>query len=390
MSSTPKTKWIVGVTGFLASILGIAIWLTGVPSLPDLLGRRRGVPLESTRLLALMEDCSQRFGGWCTTGNIQPVLRAGANPNVRNDAGVPVLALAMFSNVEPAVISLLVDSGADVNAVDNSGRTCLISAEECQGSHAPQYVGILLRAGAQVNVPDRQGWTPLMFAAYHHNIAFARTMLASGADPNMRNCDGRTAFDIAEKEYRSLQAKGYFDLATPLSPLIAELRRITLATSAHAEEGSDRPPVPFIAHNVCPGEGCNFGSRITQLRLDVFEREGDASRVTFTLQPYETYEALRGDVYVTRPGIVEVTKPVFHDSSSEPLFQPGNTVYVLTQYGEGFVDVWYKGHVHHITDFWAMPGDKPGDFKGILRQAPQSTWWVYIRSASGDYGWIRQ
>ena len=88
------------------------------------------------------------------------------------------------------------DLGADINSVDNTGRTTLIEA--VFGGHL-DTVQELLERGANVNAQDADGWTALMEAASKGRIDVARTLLVHGADARLKNKNGWTALRVTSK-----------------------------------------------------------------------------------------------------------------------------------------------------------------------------------------------
>ena len=88
------------------------------------------------------------------------------------------------------------DLGAEINAVDDTGRTTLIEA--VFGGHM-DTVEELLNRGANVNAQDGDGWTALMEAASKGRADFVRTLLAHGADARLRNKNGWTALRTTAK-----------------------------------------------------------------------------------------------------------------------------------------------------------------------------------------------
>lgn len=86
------------------------------------------------------------------------LLQRGANPNVRNNAGITPLQLA-----------------TQLGFIEG--------AEE------------LIEKGAQVNVADSQGETPLIAAVHQRNVEMVRRLLEEGADPDRNDNSGRSARD---------------------------------------------------------------------------------------------------------------------------------------------------------------------------------------------------
>ncbi len=60
-------------------------------------------------------------------------------------------------------------------------------------------VAYLLQEGAQVDAVDNSGETPLMVAARKGNAQIARLLLDKGADPSIRNKGGKTAHALAKE-----------------------------------------------------------------------------------------------------------------------------------------------------------------------------------------------
>ena len=82
----------------------------------------------------------------------------GANVNAKNDEGIAPLHLAAW----PRMVELLVSRGADVDVLDETGRTPLIvHAEEAE--HCDVMMA-LLRRGADADAADDDGNTALSIA----------------------------------------------------------------------------------------------------------------------------------------------------------------------------------------------------------------------------------
>src|SRR5215467_9476908 len=93
---------------------------------------------------------------------VRQLLKAGANPNVRNKLDATPLAEAAFhSNSE--IIKALLDAGADPNAPGADGQTPLMLLARGTNVAAAK---LLLKKGANPNAIEAQrGQTALMWAA---------------------------------------------------------------------------------------------------------------------------------------------------------------------------------------------------------------------------------
>jgi ankyrin repeat protein len=89
----------------------------------------------------------------------------------------------MWAASDPKKVRLLLDHGADVNKVANSGRTALIIASYTNPS--AEVVRMLIAKGANVNGMDARKVTPLYGATFSGDTATIKLLLDAGADPNI-------------------------------------------------------------------------------------------------------------------------------------------------------------------------------------------------------------
>lgn len=110
------------------------------------------------------------------------------------NSGISPLMYAL-KNRNFAVIKMLLDNGADVNAHDSSGNTVLMYA--CRFNADKDIVKMLIRYGANVNARDNNWKSVLMYASQNDNIEILKILIQSGANVNAKMEDGTTALIIA-------------------------------------------------------------------------------------------------------------------------------------------------------------------------------------------------
>ena len=137
-----------------------------------LLGRAGAQDKAGNNAAALFEAVLQK-----DPVRVEEALRLGANPNARDDRGVPPLVYATRLG-HPGIVQALIRAGADINANPEHGTTPLISA--ISGGNV-ETVKALLAAGARIDQPDRLHRTPLQEASSWKRGEITRLLLDSSA-----------------------------------------------------------------------------------------------------------------------------------------------------------------------------------------------------------------
>ena len=129
-------------------------------------------------------------------------LRLGGDPNHQglwSDRAPALHQWALLAHVD--AVKLLLDYGADVNILDDYGRSALKYAAGAlnwaETSKAKQVVKLIIQAGADVNVKSTLGFTSLMWAARAGNLEITKLLIEKGANVHDTDNDNNSALHYA-------------------------------------------------------------------------------------------------------------------------------------------------------------------------------------------------
>jgi len=123
-----------------------------------------------------------------------------ADTNLPDGSSWTPLMWATWSD-NPAMVKMLIASGARADATDHDGLTPLAIAAQ---NYKVQSARALLEAGADVNAPvGKGGYTPLMLASRSDSRELPAALIEHGANVNASNPGGVTALMIATAANRS-------------------------------------------------------------------------------------------------------------------------------------------------------------------------------------------
>ncbi|MHC2066856.1 ankyrin repeat domain-containing protein [Bremerella sp. T1] len=111
--------------------------------------------------------------------------------------GNTLLCLAAHDG-QLALVELLIDAGANINANSELGTPLYCGVWSSQG----EIVDRLIQEGANLNSHCDNGWTPLHLACRNGYEKIAESLIRAGAKINAKDSSGRTPLDeAAQQEY---------------------------------------------------------------------------------------------------------------------------------------------------------------------------------------------
>jgi uncharacterized protein len=236
-----------------------------------------------------------------TTGDLRvlrDLLRAGADVESPNrDGQTALMILSRTSNVEAA--RLLIEHGANVNAREQwRDQTPLMWAA---AENQPAMVRLLVRHGAQVDARslvnhwERQvtveprsqarpsgGFTPLLYAARRGCLECAKILIAAGADQNLTDPDGVTPMLEATLNF-------HFDIAAYLIRHGADVNRWDYWGRSPLYAAVDLDTLPVGGRADRPSLDRTTSLRLIEMLLDA------GANPNLQLKLYPPYRSLRDD-----------------------------------------------------------------------------------------------
>jgi ankyrin repeat protein len=140
-----------------------------------------------------MNNTNRRLRSAVIENNITQVKELLDNEEIINVNYKDLVTNSLLINTtdsDPAILQLLLDKGADINATDTSGWTALHYACWKKNRHA--VAELLIRNKANVNLTNSDGFSALYCACHAGNIKAAELLLDNNADINLPSKFGFT------------------------------------------------------------------------------------------------------------------------------------------------------------------------------------------------------
>ncbi|MEZ0259725.1 MAG: ankyrin repeat domain-containing protein [Alphaproteobacteria bacterium] len=161
------------------------------------------------------------------------LLEQGANPNVGAETGIGPPLVQAGHNGDSAMIMLLLEFNADINAINYSRRTALHLAS---AQNHLEAATLLLDHGSDPNTVDRMGYTPLHDAVGFDYRALALKLAECGAD-------GSLEFKYGDDIRKKAEQRGSADIVQALDDYKLKAAREAAAEKAVLDQNIAAAPV---------------------------------------------------------------------------------------------------------------------------------------------------
>lgn len=227
-------------------------------------------------------------------GVVEELVGAGADLNARDNDGNTPLHTSWHSR-NPAVVSLLLELGADRTLVNDSGDAA--DPTDCSHWNTEVFAGIAtadgtaacLAAGADVNARDKAGNTPLLLATYYwagganwapasEDPAVVAVLLEAGADVNARNSSGSTPLHHAAVGQSQEPERGWYDrVENPaiVAVLLAAGADANARTGDGGTSGRQYFPGTTPLHVAASMEGLETVAMLLEAGADIHARDSN-------------------------------------------------------------------------------------------------------------------
>ena len=121
-------------------------------------------------------------------------IAAGMDINSRDKNGTPMLNIAVRTDKEE-IVSWMIDNGADINVIsEDRGYSPLMDAVWRGNEEITRF---LIEHNANVNTISKEGQSNLVIAVGAGKIGIVSLLALAGADPDIKDSMGMSAYDYS-------------------------------------------------------------------------------------------------------------------------------------------------------------------------------------------------
>ncbi|CBF75199.1 hypothetical protein AN3871.2 [Aspergillus nidulans FGSC A4] len=183
------------------------------------------------------------------------------------------------------------DKSIFLHGKDTEGDTCLIMASR---ERTPAMVSLLLENGAEVNASNNNGRTALMEAALWGRLETVEILLSHGANKTLRDTNKKRALDLAQptrqnRDERHIAAGG----------ALGDSSQKPLYNEDVVNRDADRREIARILEGGQSGSGTDNHARMFELDENFFRRSSDDLLISYYSMPRsrKTVAVLERDGY---------------------------------------------------------------------------------------------
>lgn len=159
-----------------------------------------------------MKDSKGRtpFHYACCIGNmkiIKYLLNIGVEYNNKADNGLSCLHFSAIKNKVTPIYYMIKKYNMNIDEKDNNGNTFFHCA--CFYSSETVINFFLNDKNLNINIPNNLGFIPLHFYITSRSSNYLKRLILYGADPYIKNKEGKNSFDIVNEKYEDNDKKKY-------------------------------------------------------------------------------------------------------------------------------------------------------------------------------------
>ena len=141
---------------------------------------------------------------WSLYGNYEEVIwliQSGSNVNEMDENG----RTPLYSSIKyPKIAKALLDNGCSLSSIDIYERTPLIYA--CERLAPIKTIKLFISSGSDVNAKDKYKNTPLHFSSKKGQIDVVNLLLANGAERYRKDNRGKTPYENTPKCFKEMMS----------------------------------------------------------------------------------------------------------------------------------------------------------------------------------------